>query len=45
MPNALNKMLKDQLAKKLGKIDNVVVVDFQGLNSEKMALFRAGVTM
>ncbi len=40
MPNALNKMLKDQLTKKLGKIDNVVVVDFQGLNSEKMALFR-----
>lgn len=41
MPNALNKMLKEQLAKKLGKLDNVVVVDFQGLNSEKMALFRA----
>jgi ribosomal protein L10 len=41
MPNALNKMLKDQLSKKLGKIDNVVAVDFQGLNSEKMAIFRA----
>lgn len=41
MPNALNVMLKSQLDRKLGPIDNVVVIDYQGLNSEKMALFRA----
>ena len=41
MPNTLNLMLKDQLSRKLGSLDNVVVINHEGLNSEKMALFRS----
>lgn len=41
MPNKLNQMLLDQLQRGLGKLDNVVVIDYQGLNSLKMAQFRS----
>lgn len=41
MPNKLNQMLVDQLKRGLGQLDNVVVIDYQGLNSLKMAQFRS----
>ncbi len=41
MPNKLNQMLVDQIQRGLGKLDNVVVIDYQGLNSLKMAQFRS----
>jgi large subunit ribosomal protein L10 len=40
MPNALNEMLVDQYRRTLGEVDNVVAIDYSGLNSEKMAIFR-----
>ena len=41
MLNTLNELLADQYRRHLGEIDNVVAIDFQGLNSEKMAEFRS----
>lgn len=41
MPNALNEMLVDQYRRTLGEVDNVVAIDYSGLDSEKMAIFRA----
>lgn len=41
MAQTLNELLADQYRRQLGEIDNVVAIDFQGLNSEKMAEFRS----
>jgi large subunit ribosomal protein L10 len=41
MPNTLNTLLADQYEGVLGEITDVVAIDYSGLNSEKMALFRA----
>jgi large subunit ribosomal protein L10 len=40
MPNTLNEMLVDQYRRNLGELDNIVAIDYSGLDSEKMALFR-----
>ena len=40
MPNMLNELLVEQYRRDLNEIDNVVAIDFSGLNSEKMAEFR-----
>ena len=40
MPNELNTMLMDQYQRSLGEVSETVVIDFSGLNSEKMAEFR-----
>lgn len=42
MPNLLNELLVEQYQRDLGEIDNVVAIDYSGLNSEKMAEFRDG---
>ncbi len=41
MPNRLNTLLEKQLKADFAEIDNMLVVDYQGLDSEKMAAFRA----
>ncbi|MCC6574541.1 MAG: 50S ribosomal protein L10 [Planctomycetes bacterium] len=41
MPNKLNQMLVDQITRGMSKLDNVVIIDYQGLNSLKMAQFRS----
>jgi ribosomal protein L10 len=40
MPNILNELLVEQYRRDLGELDNVVAIDYSGLNSEKMAEFR-----
>lgn len=40
MPNVLNELLVEQYRRDLGDVDNVVAIDYSGLNSEKMAQFR-----
>ena len=40
MPNALNELLVEQYRQDLGELDNVVAIDYSGLDSEKMAEFR-----
>ncbi|MCC7508679.1 MAG: 50S ribosomal protein L10 [Planctomycetes bacterium] len=40
MPNTLNTLLVDQYQRSLGDVSEVVVIDYSGLNSEKMAEFR-----
>jgi large subunit ribosomal protein L10 len=40
MPNMLNELLVEQYRRDLGELDNLVAIDYSGLNSEKMALFR-----
>ncbi|MCK6440069.1 MAG: 50S ribosomal protein L10 [Planctomycetes bacterium] len=50
MPSKLNMLLEDQLRRDFAEIDNMLLVDYQGLNSEKMAEFRtklrkSGLTM
>lgn len=40
MPSRLNLLLEEQLKQDFAEIDNMVLVDYQGLNSEKMAAFR-----
>jgi|GEM_PF-4402639 len=40
MPSRLNLLLEAQLKNDFAEIDNMVLVDYQGLNSEKMASFR-----
>lgn len=41
MPNELNTMLIDQYQRSLGEVGEAVVIDYSGLNSEKMAEFRS----
>ena len=41
MPNKLNQLLYDQMKKGFAEIDNLLLVDYRGLNSEKMAQFRS----
>lgn len=41
MPNVLNELLIEQYRESMGTLDNVVAIDYSGLNSEKMALFRS----
>jgi large subunit ribosomal protein L10 len=50
MPNVLNTMMAEQYQRALGELQDVVVIDFSGLDSEKMAEFRgrlraSGLTM
>lgn len=40
MASRLNKLLEDQLKKDFAEIDNMLLIDYQGLDSEKMAEFR-----
>jgi len=40
MPNRLNTLLEKQLKADFAAIDNMLVIDYQGLDSEKMAKFR-----
>jgi large subunit ribosomal protein L10 len=40
MPNMLNELLVEQYRRDLAELDNVVAIDYSGLDSEKMALFR-----
>jgi large subunit ribosomal protein L10 len=40
MPNTLNTMLIEQYQRSLGSLEEVVVIDYSGLNSEKMSMFR-----
>jgi large subunit ribosomal protein L10 len=40
MPNMLNELLVDQYERHFGEVADVVVIDYSGLNSEKMAEFR-----
>ena len=40
MPNLLNTLLADQYGRTLSDISEAVVIDYSGLNSEKMAQFR-----
>ena len=40
MPNLLNELLGEQYRRDLGELDNVVAIDYSGLDSEKMAEFR-----
>jgi len=40
MPNVLNELLVEQYRQDLGELDNLVAIDYSGLNSEKMAQFR-----
>lgn len=40
MPSRLNLLLEEQLKNDFAEIDHMVLVDYQGLNSEKMAEFR-----
>lgn len=40
MPNILNELLVEQYQRDLGELDNVVAIDYSGLDSEKMAEFR-----
>jgi large subunit ribosomal protein L10 len=42
MPNMLNELLATQYERALGELSDVVVIDYSGLNSEKMAEFRTG---
>jgi large subunit ribosomal protein L10 len=41
MPNLINTLLSDQYGSSLGEVSDVVVIDYSGLNSEKMYEFRA----
>lgn len=41
MPSKLNQLLEQQLKQDFASIDNMLLVDYQGLNSEKMQEFRA----
>jgi large subunit ribosomal protein L10 len=41
MPNLINTLLVDQYERSLGEVSDVVVIDYSGLNSEKMSEFRA----
>ncbi len=41
MPNMINSLLADQYERVLGDVADVVVIDYSGLNSEKMSQFRA----
>jgi large subunit ribosomal protein L10 len=40
MPNLLNELLAGQYESSLGELSDVVIIDYSGLNSEKMAEFR-----
>ncbi|MCB9893748.1 MAG: 50S ribosomal protein L10 [Planctomycetes bacterium] len=40
MPNMLNELLVEQYRRDLGELDNLVAIDYSGLNSEKMSEFR-----
>lgn len=40
MPNVLNELLVEQYRRDLGELDNLVAIDYSGLNSEKMSEFR-----
>lgn len=40
MPNRLNTLLEKQLKADFAAIDNMLVINYQGLDSEKMAAFR-----
>jgi large subunit ribosomal protein L10 len=40
MPNMLNELLVSQYENHLGELSDVIVIDYSGLNSEKMAEFR-----
>lgn len=40
MPSKLNVLLEQQLRQDFAEIDNMLLIDYQGLNSEKMAQFR-----
>lgn len=40
MPNLLNELLADQYRRHLGELEDVVVIDYKGLDSELMATFR-----
>lgn len=41
MPNMLNELLVEQYQSDLGELDNVVAIDYSGLNAEKMEEFRS----
>lgn len=41
MPNMLNELLVEQYQQDLGELDNVVAIDYSGLNAEKMEEFRS----
>lgn len=40
MPNLLNTLLADQYGRTLSEVSEAVIIDYSGLNSEKMAQFR-----
>jgi large subunit ribosomal protein L10 len=41
MPNMLNELLVEQYQQDLGELDNLVAIDYSGLNAEKMEEFRS----